>query len=117
MHHARALCGILLLFHALDAAAFETRFEIDRSLKFADLERTGKPVARTVRTGDIYRSDASAVLSNVSFAKLEAASADFNHYKQMGMPNVLASRIVSNAPGDILYTWTHMSAAGQESKH
>jgi hypothetical protein len=116
MRHARTACAVLFLFQALSAFAFESRFEIDRSLKLDELARSGKISVRTVRERSVYRSDASAVLTRASLERLQAAAADFDHYQEMGMPNVRASCVVSRA-GDHLYIWTHMAAAGQDSRH
>lgn len=100
------------------AEAYESRLDIDsrHAARLDDLARQAGPSVGYESSRGVYRVDASWVLKNVSFGRLVAASFDFDHYREMGMPNVLASRIVDRT-GAYLYTWTFMRTAGQESRH
>jgi hypothetical protein len=105
----------LFLFHTF-VFAFDARFQIDPAADLVQLERSGDITAKVVKSNGAYRSDASAVL-NVNIHTLFAKSIDFDHFQQMGIPNVEQSKIVEYNGGDILYTWTQMSTAGRTSKH
>ncbi len=100
------------------AEAYESRLDIDprHAARLDELANQLEPSVRYESTRGVYRVDASWVLKKVSFSRLVSASSDFDHYREMGMPNVLASRVVDRA-GDYLYTWTFMRTAGQESRH
>lgn len=99
------LCaGILGL--ASSALGGETRFEVDSSMDLAELARDGQPLVSTRREGDVFRTDASAVLS-VDADRLFAVSKDFNDYVRMRMPHLRASVVLDEA-GDILHTWNWM---------
>ncbi len=99
------------------AGAAEARFQIDPSQDLAELARTGRVAIAVDRTNGVYVLDASAVLP-VDPGALLAASLDYDHYVQMGVPNVRVSRVVRTEPGEsLIYTWNWVSGLGQSSKH
>ncbi len=109
--------GVLLSVSPSPAAyAGETRMHRDPAVDVPALISKGAIVVRTGRNGARYEADSSAVLSGVSFAKLQANSADVGEFRKMGMPNVKQSKwVVREARSAV--AWTEMSMAGQTSRH
>jgi hypothetical protein len=117
MPHLIKTSGVLfLLLIALPVSAYETRFEIDKSLNLNDLANSGQVQIKLNKTKGVYYTDASAVL-NTDAETLLRLSTDYDHYKEMGFPNVEASRVVERVNDSHLYTWTHMSTSGVTSKY
>jgi hypothetical protein len=112
------LVGLLLVSTLAHA---ENRLQRDPRVNVDQLSQTGQIAVHAGKDGDEVFSDASAVLNSIDFAKLKAAARDYNHYKQMGMPYVLDSRIVSGEGTDVVTTWTFMRTTvaffTEDSKH
>src|SRR5437868_2843633 len=88
--------------------AFDTRFQMDPSVNLQDIEASGAIPVKVTRSDRTFYSDASAVMK-VDQQKLLASSLDYDHYVQMGMPNLSESRLVETAPdGATLYIWADM---------
>lgn len=98
------------------AQARETRTSIDLNANLEELYKTGEiEISSTHMGGAIYEVDASAVLK-VDIKKIAQASREFNRFKEFGMPNLRASRIVSEQPMKLV-TWNWMGQGLTESKH
>jgi hypothetical protein len=93
----------------------------DPRISLEALAQKGAPDVVSRVSGTAVQADASAVLKDIDFAKLTAAVRDYDRYKQMGMPYVVDSRVVSRVGTDVVTIWTHMrmSVFGltQTSKH
>ncbi len=106
--------------------AFDSKLEKDPTINLENLKSellranergVGQVVnVRYTYQGGNYYSDASALISGVSKAKLMAVAADYDHYVEMKMPNVVVSRVVERQ-SNTLFTFTQMSYRGQVSKH
>lgn len=111
-----ALMVALTLFSPSSLHAYESMFELDPKVDVAKLKSSGEIVLRTSRTGEVFRADASAVLTGVDLKQLLKVSADFDRYAKMGMPNLKESQVVSRQ-GDLLYMWSYMATLGLVSRH
>jgi hypothetical protein len=108
--------SLALVSFAHQARAFETRFAIDPKVNVQQLAQSGEVVSRADRVGDTLLADASAVL-RVPFNKLWDASLDYDHYVEMGMPNLKESHLVVRDSVDHLYTWSRMQILTLDSSH
>ena len=82
--------------------------------------RRGIQMSPTLRTGTRLSVEASMILRNADFAALMRDARNFGQYRQMGMPNLVDSRIVVPGTQEFV-TWTHMATrvfgTTQTSKH
>ncbi|MGZ3697586.1 MAG: hypothetical protein ACXWP5_05735 [Bdellovibrionota bacterium] len=109
---------ILTLLFSVSALADEARLERDSSVNLDALRSGGKTVVSISHPDSTYRVDASAVLSNVDFDRLVAASSDYNRYVQMGMPNLKESHVVdTDEPANELWVWSKMQISVISSQH
>lgn len=101
---------------ASPASAFESRFEIDPSLRgrLSALARDRVTNISSSRQGDLYIADASAVL-RIDAGRMFAAAVDYDRYVQFGMPRLNASRVVDRPAPDLFYVYSEMSYATMRS--
>jgi hypothetical protein len=110
--------GLVALFQASVSFAYDSRFEINPDLagQLDQLAQNHTTTTSSGRSGNQYWVDASAVLK-VDAAKLLAASLDYDHYVQFGMPHLNDSRVVETASPDLFYTYASMSYITMSSRH
>ena len=111
-----ALQSLALLLVNAAALASEARLVRDPRVSLDTLRTEHRVQLSVDKRGGVYRIDASAVLVGTQLERLRSASADFDRYTKMGMPNLIASKVVQRS-GQTVWTWSHLSTSGQTSKH
>src|SRR3954464_3611043 len=106
---------LLTLLLGASAFAYDSRLEVDPTQDLQALERSGEVKIGFTRDDRRIAIDASAVLK-VDLEKLYSVVVDFDHYIAYGVPDLREIHVVDRGPGDLLYQWQNLVAAGQESE-
>jgi hypothetical protein len=106
------LAGMVI---SASAFAYDSRFAIDPDQDLAALESSHEINLKLTRQDKKVFVDASAVY-DVGAEKLYAVVGDFDNYVKYGVPDLKAVHVVERGPGDTLYQWQDLSAAGRESE-